>query len=105
MREGTEEEHSDEVTGMYTSEVIGPDGKPNVLPENLTTEQTEAIRATRAYAAAALLAIKPIRSPTPPLAVAPAPVLAAATKRRGSMPGTGKGVGCMVGHQAPIPTP
>jgi hypothetical protein len=92
--QGKKEEHGDELTEMYTFKLIGPDGKPNIGPARMTTEQADAVRKARvSAAAAALLAIKPVRPPTPPLAFVPAPVHRRNPERKGRRPATTKGLG------------
>jgi hypothetical protein len=38
-------DHGEELTGMYTSELVGAEGKPNLARARLTKEQANALRA------------------------------------------------------------
>jgi hypothetical protein len=39
-------DHGEELTGMYTSDTLGPDRKPNLASARLTTEQANMLGAT-----------------------------------------------------------
>jgi hypothetical protein len=85
MAEGDKEEYGKELTGMYASELIGPDGKPLLSLARITTEQANALRAARSQAAEQTHSVptsRPASEPAKPVA-----------KRKGRRPRRASGKG------------